>query len=234
MTYSPIMTYLCQKCWHEVKVRYGFNTCPICKAEGYMTGSYTSDQIKTPIMTQPPLTPAMEAMEELDGIIFSDGPGPVCGWVNKNQNMIRTALAQLERVQRGEIYDVGLTAIQRRGYDFICKGIQAGACPSYDQIKAHMGLRSKSGVSRLVDILVRRGLLEKTPNIGAQALRLVDRDRDVLLVKLKSAEMFLKTIDGRLARLEGLLVGGSSKDEVLVDAVLLREFTQSAVLQIGA
>lgn len=192
-------------------------------------------------MTQPPLTPAMEAMEEFEihakGLIgecadYFDFGARTRGWVRDNGDTIRTALALLDQVQRGEIYDVGLTAIQRRGYDFIRKGIHAGACPSYDQIKSHMGLRSKSGVSRLVDILVVRGLVEKTPHIGARALRLVDRHRDVLLVKLKNAEMFLKTIDERLARMEGLLVGGSSKNEALIHATVLREFTQNAVLQI--
>ena len=57
-------------------------------------------------------------------------------------------------------YRVGLTARQREAYDFIMKtSNENGVAPSYQEIADAMGLKSKSGVVKLVDILVARGYL---------------------------------------------------------------------------
>lgn len=33
----PMVEYFCQSCKETVRIRYGFNTCPNCKKEGYLT-----------------------------------------------------------------------------------------------------------------------------------------------------------------------------------------------------
>lgn len=41
-----------------------------------------------------------ETIDELEDIIFSDGAGAVCAWVNKNQNNIRRALLIADRLMQ--------------------------------------------------------------------------------------------------------------------------------------
>ncbi len=53
----------------------------------------------------------------------------------------------------------GLTERQRAALDFITARLRAGKCPTFDEIKVALGLRSKSGVHRLVSALVDRGHL---------------------------------------------------------------------------
>lgn len=48
-----------------------------------------------------------------------------------------------------------------------------GHSPNYDEIAAHLGIRSKSGVVRLVDALVAQRRLAKLPHRG-RALVVVD------------------------------------------------------------
>lgn len=48
---------------------------------------------------------------------------------------------------------------------------RTGVSPSFDEMTVHMDLRSKSGIARLVDALVERGLLVRIPN-RARALGL--------------------------------------------------------------
>lgn len=58
----------------------------------------------------------------------------------------------------------GTTARQQAGYAFICDYIQThGYSPSFDEIKAAIGIGSKSGVNRIVSGLVERGLLRHVP-----------------------------------------------------------------------
>lgn len=70
------------------------------------------------------------------------------------------------------VYSVGMTAQQKRAYEFIRAGILAGLCPSYDEISLHIGTSSKSGVYRIIDALVKRKLLIK--GVGARNLTLTD------------------------------------------------------------
>lgn len=58
-----------------------------------------------------------------------------------------------------------LTPRQKNLFDFI-KGYVAenGYSPSYDEMKAHMGIRSKSGISAMVSALVDRGVISRTPH----------------------------------------------------------------------
>lgn len=59
----------------------------------------------------------------------------------------------------------GLTAHQKRALDYIRSyAAEHGISPSYDEIKAFLGLASKSGVSRVVHELEQRGAIELLPN----------------------------------------------------------------------
>lgn len=66
-----------------------------------------------------------------------------------------------------------MTAQQLKAYDFIREEIAAcGVAPSYQDLAGYLGLRSKSGVVRIVDRLVADGKLVRAPNVGARKLRL--------------------------------------------------------------
>lgn len=60
---------------------------------------------------------------------------------------------------------VGLTPKQRDLFNFVEAEILADRpAPSFEEIQAHLGLRSKSGVHRLVEAVVERGWLVRLPN----------------------------------------------------------------------
>lgn len=60
---------------------------------------------------------------------------------------------------------VGLTANQKKLFAFVETELQAGKpAPSFDEMKVFMGLRSKSGIHRMVEALVERGWLIRMPN----------------------------------------------------------------------
>jgi hypothetical protein len=68
---------------------------------------------------------------------------------------------------------IEMTAHQLKGYDFVREHIAAcGVSPSYQEIADHLGLRSKSGIVRLVDRLVADGKLVKAQHAGSRKLRL--------------------------------------------------------------
>ena len=55
-----------------------------------------------------------------------------------------------------------LTKQQKKLFDFISeKNEKEGVCPSYQEMKDHMGIASKSGIFRIVDVLCEKGLLRK-------------------------------------------------------------------------
>lgn len=59
-----------------------------------------------------------------------------------------------------------MTTIQLEVLKYVADTIQlsGGVCPSYDEIKKHMGFASKSGVDRVIGHLVRDGYIAKLPN----------------------------------------------------------------------
>lgn len=60
---------------------------------------------------------------------------------------------------------VGLTANQKKLFAFVEAELLAGRlAPSYEEMRDFMGLRSKSGVARIVEALVERGWLVTIPN----------------------------------------------------------------------
>lgn len=68
---------------------------------------------------------------------------------------------------------VGLTAHQRRVFEYLASFIaQQGIAPSYDQIQAHLGLKSKSSVHRVIHELEERGAIQRLPN-RARAITII-------------------------------------------------------------
>ena len=61
--------------------------------------------------------------------------------------------------------NIGLTARQREVYDYLVSEMdELGVCPSFEMIKDHLGLASKSGVHRIVHALEERGLIRMPTN----------------------------------------------------------------------
>ncbi|MFG1461767.1 helix-turn-helix domain-containing protein [Xanthobacter sp. DSM 24535] len=62
-----------------------------------------------------------------------------------------------------------MTPKQRDALRVISTAIASDGCsPTYDQIAAALGLRNKSGVHRLVNGLIERGLLERETETGVR------------------------------------------------------------------
>ena len=69
----------------------------------------------------------------------------------------------------------GTTAKQQEAYAFICGYVREHAySPSYDEIRAAVGIASKSGVFRLLGGLEERGLIERLPN-RARSIQIAGR-----------------------------------------------------------
>jgi SOS-response transcriptional repressor LexA len=69
-----------------------------------------------------------------------------------------------------------MTPRQVQSLAFIREHIAAtGVCPSLEEIRVHLGLKSRSGVHRLVNMLVEQGHLRRTPG-RARQMEVVARD----------------------------------------------------------
>jgi len=80
-----------------------------------------------------------------------------------------------------------LTRQQKRLLDIISSEISAnGFAPSFEEMKERMGLRSKSGIWRLINALEERGYIRRLLN-RARAIELVDRDGDSIGILLRIA-----------------------------------------------
>ena len=78
---------------------------------------------------------------------------------------LRLALADAARAAAERDVRVGLTVRQKTLSDFVRAELEAGRpSPSYDEMRVFMGLRSKSGINRLVVGIVERGHLVRLPN----------------------------------------------------------------------
>lgn len=87
---------------------------------------------------------------------------------------------------------VGLTPKQRTLFNFVEAEILADRpAPSFEEIKVHMGLSSKSAVHRLVEACVERGWLIRMPN----------RSRSLALPgAVQSADLLIVAADRRSDR----------------------------------
>lgn len=72
---------------------------------------------------------------------------------------------------------MSMTAAMRDLYDFIKTYSEAngGVAPSFDEMRAHAGLASKSGIHRLVTALEERGLIRRLPH-RARAIVCVEQE----------------------------------------------------------
>lgn len=69
-----------------------------------------------------------------------------------------------------------MTPKQREALDFITEHWKVNrVCPSYDEIRVGIGLKSKSGVNRLVRELCERGFLSRLPN-QPRSLQVIQTD----------------------------------------------------------
>lgn len=67
-----------------------------------------------------------------------------------------------------------LTRKQRELLDYLGSYIATeGFAPSFEEMKNALGLKSKSGVHRLVEALLERGFVERLPN-RARSIRIAD------------------------------------------------------------
>ena len=58
--------------------------------------------------------------------------------------------------------NIGLTSAQKQAYDFILSAhSRTGIPPSYDELRQELGLKSKSGVYRIIMSLCERGYIKK-------------------------------------------------------------------------
>lgn len=74
----------------------------------------------------------------------------------------------------------GLTVKQRELLDYVGTCMAAdGVCPSFDEMRLAMGLKSKSGIHRLVDALEERGFIQRLPN-RARAIEILETPRPLL------------------------------------------------------
>jgi SOS-response transcriptional repressor LexA len=91
---------------------------------------------------------------------------------------------------------IGLTPKQRQLYDFIAAEIaNKGYAPSFDEMKAAMGLKSKSNIWEMLRILEERGAIRRMPNrarsieIIGQVAPTVTLNREILtLTDMYAAE----------------------------------------------
>ena len=84
--------------------------------------------------------------------------------VGDNLGVIIARAIMADRAAR--IHLAGLTASQAKCLQFIAdyQDAHGGIAPSYDEIAQHMGIVSKSGVTRLIDGLEDRGRISRLPN----------------------------------------------------------------------
>lgn len=76
-----------------------------------------------------------------------------------------SAAIMADRAGRAPLRVVGLTAHQKRVLEYLAEFIaKNGIAPTYDQIAAHLGLASKSGVHRVITELEERGAIQRLPN----------------------------------------------------------------------
>lgn len=93
---------------------------------------------------------------------------------------------------------MGLTHKQRELLDYIgsCMA-QDGICPTYEEMKWAMGLKSKSGIHRLIDALEERGFIQRIPN-RARAIEILDTPRPLLRPRDISVRPLRNEPDDRL------------------------------------
>ncbi len=64
-----------------------------------------------------------------------------------------------------------------------------GVMPSYGEIAAHIGVRSKSNISRIIDSLVERKFVRRSIRSGARGIEIIQRADDVMAERERCARI---------------------------------------------
>jgi len=99
----------------------------------------------------------------------------------------------------------GLTPKERELLTFIATEIARwGVSPSYDKMRIALGLKSKSGIHRLVVALERRGHIERLSN-HARSINVVQPEsttlRTLILDELPAIKVAMPALAGRIERI---------------------------------
>lgn len=104
----------------------------------------------------------------------------------------------------------GLTEQQGKLLAFIKDRLANGVPPSFDEMKAHMGLKSKSGIHRLVAALEERGCIVRLAGRArAIALPTVERDAKAIAALLRIKKVALEATEstrGKSSALRDIVV----------------------------
>lgn len=102
------------------------------------------------------------AAEGLALVLDMNGDAPAAELVRDLVADARSLRKQFE--EKPPLTTGGLTERQRECLLFIIDTVdESGVAPSYDEIMWGLGLRSKSGIHRLVDALEERGFIRRIP-----------------------------------------------------------------------
>lgn len=70
-----------------------------------------------------------------------------------------------------------MTPRQKELYDYVSTQIdETGVCPSYTEIMVYLGIKSKSGVAKIVNALKEQGVFISSPN-RKRAIQVVPQDQ---------------------------------------------------------
>lgn len=94
---------------------------------------------------------------------------------------------------------MGMTAQEHAAYYAIVDSqIKTGRIPTYDQIKEIVGLKSKSGIHRILNQLTAKGLIRRLPR-KRRAIEVVGKDlRDVVTEALPRIRRMLPDVADKL------------------------------------
>ena len=97
-------------------------------------------------------------------------------WLMNSGSTTQVAFAEVimaDRQQRQPPRLGGLTANQKRVLEYLADYIAVhGIAPSYDEIRDHLGIVSKSSVHRVIHELEERGAIQRLPN-RARAITII-------------------------------------------------------------
>ena len=134
-----------------------------------------------------------------------------------------------------------LTRKQRELLVFINQRIESdGVSPSFDEMKEALGLKSKSGIHRLITALEERKFIRRLPHRARalEILRLPEDLRriagDVEVLKVESVELrAIPAWVGEMANLRSLAVGADFEDVYAYENLFIREIPAS-IGELGA
>ena len=127
-------------------------------------------------------------VDTVDGM---NGPGPL---EFSTPTLMRLARGAYARSIRAQLYAIGIDDLPRNGV-FILAGIDTTGGPRQD-LPADLGV-SKQAVSQLIDVMVKRGYIERSPDPDDRrriALELTERGQQVL----QAANRGVETVDRQL------------------------------------